>query len=83
MIAEKITEIEEWILGDSTWATRSMTFGERLRFYRDTGEWPGLHSIVATEIFMQGDIDAERADGKDYCAGRKLQRAKEAGLNIK
>lgn len=49
----------------------------------DTAEWPGMHLRETTELFMQGDIDAERADRKDYCADKKLKRAQEAGLKIK
>lgn len=82
MAKEIFTRIEETILCGSNWATETMTVGARLRFFRDTGQWPGLHTIEATEMFMQADIDAERAQGKHYCAQRKLARAKEAGLNI-
>jgi hypothetical protein len=31
---------------------------------------------------MQSDIDAERADGKTFCADKKLKRAQEAGLDV-
>lgn len=80
---EKLTQLEEKILCGPTWATESMTFRQRLTFFRDTGEWPGLHSKAVTEMLMQGNIDAERAKGKIYCANQKLKRAKEARLEIK
>ena len=82
MITERLTKIEEILLGGPTWATETMTFGQRLRFYRDTGEWPGACRRETLEMFMQGNIDAERAAGKTYCANQKLKRAKEAGLDI-
>ena len=77
------TKTEEALFYGPTWATETMTALQRLRFYRDTGEWPGVHSLEATEIFMQSDINQERAQGKDFCANQKLQRAMEAGLDIK
>ena len=87
MIKERIerffTKIEEGLIGEETWATQTMSFTDRLRFYRDTGEWPGLYSKEVIEMFMQNSIDQERADGKSYCAQRKLDRAKEANLDIK
>lgn len=83
MIVEKLVQIEKCFLGGSTWATETMSFGQRIKFFRDTREWPGLHLKETTEMFMQGDIDAERRDGKVYCAKKKLSRAKEAGLNIR
>jgi hypothetical protein len=83
MIKEILNHIEEIILYGSTWAIETMTPWQRLKFYRDTGEWPGLHSKEVLEMFMQGNIDAERSAGKYYCAEKKLSRAKEAGLAIK
>ena len=83
MIAERLTKLEERLLGGSTWATETMTFCQRLKFFRDTGEWPGACSKATLGMFMQGNIDMERAAGKTYCAKKKLKRAKEAGLDIK
>lgn len=83
MIVEKLTQVEEILLGGPTWATQSMSFNQRLKFFRDTGEWPGANSKEATTMFMRGNIHAERKDGKDYCADKKLARANEAGLEIK
>ena len=83
MISERLTRIEERILGGPTWATQGMNFQQRLRFYRDTGQWPGLHTKGVTQMVMQNDIDAEKEQGKDFCAQQKLERAKEAGLDIK
>lgn len=81
MIERFFIKIETALLG-RTWAVATMTSLERLKFYRDTGEWPGIHSRITTEMFLQGDIDAERFDSKTYCADKKMARAKEAGLNI-
>ena len=83
MSKEILTRIEESILCGSTWATSSMTFGQRLRFWRNTGEWPGVYLKTTTEMLMQSNIDAERSDGKIYCANRKLERVKDAGLKVK
>lgn len=83
MIEKRLTRIEEVMLGGGNWATESMTLKQRAKFYRDIGMWPGLHSREATEMFMQSHIDAERARGKNDCADRKSQRAREAGLTIK
>lgn len=83
MAVEIFRKIEEGIFGKSTWATESMTFAQRLKFFRDTGEWPGVYSREATAMFMQSNIDAERAEGKQFCANQKLKRAKEAGLKVK
>lgn len=82
-LGKRLTRIEEGVLGGPTWATATMSFAQRLKFFRDTGEWPGMNSKAVTEMSMQGNIDAERADGKDYCAARKLERAREAGLKVK
>ena len=82
-IERVLTNIERSLLCGDTWATQTMSFTDRLRFYRDTGEWPGLYSKEVIEMFMQNSIDQERADGKSYCAQRKLDRAKEANLDIK
>ena len=83
VITEKLTIIEEKMLGCSNWATESMSFGQRVKFYRDTGEWPGVVSKQSLEIFMQSNINLERVDGKNYCVDKKLTRAKEAGLDVK
>lgn len=83
MIREKLNQIEEFILCGGTWATETITFWQRLKFYRDTGEWPGLHSKDVLQFIMQNDIDTERKAGKNYCAEKKLSRAREAGLNIR
>lgn len=56
---------------------------QRLKFYKDTGEWPGLSTKLLLEIVMQVDIDKERKDGKYFCAKQKLARAKEAGLAVR
>jgi hypothetical protein len=76
-------KIERACMGGETWAMQSMTFAQRLKFYRDTGEWPGQHSDSATTMFIQGDINNERRDGKSFCANQKLRRAIEAGLDIR
>jgi hypothetical protein len=83
VIEQKLTKIEEFILCGKTWATETMSFWQRLKFYRDTGEWPGLHSKEALEMFIQGVINVEREAGKNYCAEKKSERAREAGLSIK
>ena len=83
MLERFTTEVEAFVLGGQTWATREMSFPERLKFYRYTGEWPGLYSKETTRLFMQGSIEAERVAGKHFCAGIKLKRAKEAGLMVK
>jgi hypothetical protein len=77
-----LTRIEQILLGD-TWAMQEMTSKDRLRFYRDTGIWPGYNRKELTSLIMQNDIDAERRDGKKYCADQKLARAREAGLDVK
>lgn len=80
---ERLVQIEEYFLGGNVWAIETMSLTERVKFFRDTGEWPGVHSKEATEMSMQSNIDRERAAGKDYCAEKKLSRAREAGLKIK
>lgn len=82
MIERKLTEIERGLLGE-TWAILAMSFWARLRFFRDTAEWPGYYSKETTRVLMQQDIDAERADGKTFCANKKLARAREAGLDVR
>lgn len=76
------TRLEEQMLG-KTWATQRMSFWQRLKYFRYTGEWPGVYSEESTEMALQSTVDAERTDGKKHCAQIKLARAKEAGLNIK
>ncbi len=83
MIERRLVHIEKCLLGGDTWATEGMSLTDRIKFFRDTGEWPGVHSKEATKMFMQGDIDGERTAGKDYCAEKKLARAREAGLEIR
>lgn len=74
-------DLEAKLFGE-TWATEEMTLLQRLKFYRDTGEWPGVYTKETLEMNMRESIAAERADGKRDCVKRKLARAKEAGLNI-
>jgi len=79
MIEHLLTNVERVLLGN-TWAMERMSFWARARFGRDTGLWPGIHGEEVTRMFIQSDIEGELADGKLYCARRKLARAKEAGL---
>ena len=83
MLNKELNKIEEHILGGGTWATVEMTFWERWKFFRDTGEWPGIHSKEMSEMVLQSDIDGEKVAGKNYCAWQKSTRAKEAGLKVK
>ena len=78
-----ITGVEEKFWGGPTWATEEMSVKDRLRFYRDTGLWPGQFEKATTASFMQADIDSARQAGQDFCAAQKLQRAREAGLDVK
>jgi len=75
-----LTRVESKLLGGPTWATDSMTARERLRFYRDTGQWPGLHSKPSTQMFIEADIRSAEEIGQPECAEIKRCRAREAGL---
>lgn len=67
---------------EKNWASKP-SFLDRLRFFRDTGVWPGGCSKDSLRMFMEGNIEAEIADGKLGCARRKRARASEIGLEIK
>ena len=81
VVERVLTNVERSLLGD-TWAIQRMSFSGRARIFRDFGEWPGIHGEGATRMFMQSDIEREKASGKLYCAQRKLERAREAGFEI-
>ncbi|KKU12250.1 MAG: hypothetical protein UX19_C0003G0005 [Candidatus Woesebacteria bacterium GW2011_GWA1_45_8] len=51
MLERFLTGIEEELLG-KTWTMGSMTFRQRLRFFRDTGEWPGTHLRETTALTL-------------------------------
>lgn len=61
---------------------KEVSLADRLRFFRDTGLWPGQYEKETTASFMQADIDSAREFGQDFCADQKLQRAREAGLDV-
>ena len=76
--------VERSILGN-TWALEEMTLLGRLRFFRDTGEWPGVYSKPVTEIHFSSIISQELEEGsRDSLefAKRLLQRTQEAKLNL-
>lgn len=59
-----------------------MNFGQRLNFYRNTGEWPGDQSKDTLENFMTKNILEEIRDGKASCAQIKIIAARSAGLKV-
>ena len=74
--------LDKLIFAGPTWATVTITFGSRLRFYRDTALWPGQYFKATTEMYLQEDIKAEIKSDKLFCAQQKLTRAGEANLEI-
>ena len=84
MIERQLTNIETRLLGGETWATRSMSFPQRLKFFIYTAIWPGLHLKETTEMALQNIIDRER-EGKavDCALQRLIKRGREAGLTVK
>ncbi len=76
--------VERRMLGD-TWALHDMRLVARLRFFRDTGERPGVYSKEVTAMHFESAIGHEIKENSieslDF-ARRLLQRTQEAGLNI-
>lgn len=76
------TQAETSLLGGPTWAMGTTSFWDRALFFCDTGEWPGAHSQIVTEILVEAGILAELNDGRDSAAQQRLSRAQQFGLNI-
>jgi hypothetical protein len=82
MIAEKIYGFVERKLTDNPNWTKDTTLKERWRFFQATGLIPGYHTKSLTKILVTLDVQAELADGKQFCAMHKYLAAIAIGLNI-
>lgn len=60
---------------------RELTFWQKVLIFRDFGFWPAC-GLVALTMAIESNIQAERNDGKSYCAERKTKTAQRVGLEI-